>query len=434
MPKRFLRRTKHAWLSPSRWRKRLIFWSGALAVGLAAVLFAMGSEYAHEGFHAMVAVSPWLPLLVTPLGFVAIAWITRRFFPGSQGSGIPQTIAALQIKDEAVRGKLLSLRIAISKIFLTLLALLCGASVGREGPTVQVGASILHAVGALGKFSRIEAERALIIAGGAAGVAAAFNTPLAGVVFAIEEMSRALEERVSGIMLTAVILAGVTSLAILGNYTYFGHTNASFSLSTGWLAPLACGVIGGLLGGLFSRILILLSRGWPGRLGSLMREYPLRTAAACGFLLAVVGLLSGSTVYGTGYHEAKGILEGTGESSAAYGILKMIATILSYASGIPGGIFAPSLAVGAGFGMDLSGLFPLVSAGAIAVMTMVAYFAGVVQAPITAFVIVMEMTDNHDMIIPLMVAAMVANAVSKLVCPTPLYRSLAFNFLPQKRT
>jgi len=433
MPKHFLRRTQHAWLSPSRWRKRIIFWSGALAVGLAAVLFAIGTEHAHTAFRRLVAISPWLPLLVTPLGFVAVAYITRRFFPGSQGSGIPQTIAALQIKDDTARGKLLSLPIAISKIFLTLLALLSGASVGREGPTVQVGASILHVVGTFARFSRLEAERALIVAGGAAGVAAAFNTPLAGVVFAIEEMSRSLEERVSGTMLTAVIVAGITSMAILGNYTYFGHTSAPFSLSTGWFAPLVCGVVGGLLGGLFSRTLILLSRGWPGRLGSLMRAHPLWTAAVCGLLLAIVGIVSGGTVYGTGYHEAKGILEGQGETSATYGLLKLIATLLSYASGIPGGIFAPSLAVGAGFGMDLGMLFPLVSAGSVAVMAMVAYFAGVVQAPITAFVIVMEMTDNHDLIIPLMVAAMMAHAVSKLVCPTPLYRSLAINFLPHRR-
>lgn len=431
MPKRFLRRTKHSWFSPLLWRRRIVFWSGALAVGLAAVLFAMGSEHAHDGFKYLIAVSPWLPFLVTPLGFVAIAYITRRFFPGSQGSGIPQTIAALQIKDSGVRNKLLSLRIAASKVFLTLLALLCGASVGREGPTVQVGASILHAVGVLGKFSRIEAERALIIAGGAAGVAAAFNTPLAGIVFAIEEMSRSLEERVSGTVLTAVIIAGIISLSMLGNYTYFGHTNASFSLTTGWLTPLVCGLAGGLLGGVFSRILILLSRGWPGRLGTFMRAHPLWTAAICGLLLAAVGLLSGSTVYGTGYYEAKSILEGQAGTSAAYGLLKMLATILSYASGIPGGIFAPSLAVGAGLGLDLSTLFPAVSVGSIVLMTMVAYFAGVVQAPITAFVIVMEMTDNHDMIIPLMVAAMVAHAVSKLVCPTPLYRSLAINFLPR---
>lgn len=432
MPKRFLRRARYAWLSPARWRKRLVFWSGALAVGLAAVLFAIGGDWAHTGFNRLIGMSPWLPLLVTPAGFVAIVYVTRRYFPGSQGSGIPQSIAALKIEDEAARNRLLSLRIAFSKVLLTLFGLLCGASVGREGPTVQVGASILHSIGALGRFSRLEAERALIIAGGAAGVAAAFNTPLAGVVFAIEEMSRSLEQRVSGIVLTAVIIAGITSMAVLGNYTYFGHTTAHFSLATGWAAPIVCGIVGGLLGGLFSRVLILLSRGWPGRLGSLMRTHPLWTAGICGLLLALAGLASGNTIYGTGYYEAKAILEGRGESSFAYGFLKLIATVLSYASGIPGGIFAPSLATGAGFGMNLSVLFPLVSTGAMVVMGMVAYFAGVVQAPITAFVIVMEMTDNHDMIIPLMVAAMSAHAASKLVCPTSLYHTLSLNFLPRR--
>lgn len=433
MPKRFLRRTKYAWLSLARWRKRLVFWCGALAVGLVAVLFAMSSELAHDNFRNLIAISPWLPLLVTPTGFVAITYVTRRFFPGAQGSGVPQTLAALQIRDHAIRGKLLSLRIAVGKIMLTLFGLLCGASVGREGPTVQIGASILHTVGILGKFSRFEAERALIIAGGAAGVAAAFNTPLAGVVFAIEEMGRSMEQRVSGIVLTAVIIAGILSLAMLGNYTYFGKTNADFSLSSGWLAALVCGLVGGALGGIFSRVLILLARGWPGRLGRLMRTYPYRTAAVCGLLLAGIGIASDSSVYGTGYHEAKAILEGQGETSIAYGLLKMLATLLSYASGIPGGIFAPSLAVGAGFGHDLSLLFPLVSSGSIVLMTMVAYFAGVVQAPITAFVIVMEMTGNHELIIPLMVTAMVAHGVSKLICPTPLYHTLARGFLGQHK-
>lgn len=431
MPKRFLRRTRHAWLSPTRWLRRIVFWVGALAVGVTAVLFALGSEQANQGFRYLIGVSPWLPLLITPAGFVAIAYVTRRFFPGSQGSGIPQTIAALEIRDHALRTRVLSLRIAISKVFLTMLALLCGASVGREGPTVQVGASILHATGAWGRFSRLEAERALIIAGGAAGVAAAFNTPLAGIVFAIEEMSRSLEQRISGMVLTAVIMAGAISLAILGNYTYFGRTTASFSFSTAWLVPIVCGVMGGVLGGLFSRVLILLSRGWPGALGQAMRAHPLATAAICGLLLALVGLASGNTVYGTGYHEAKAILEGHGDAALDYGVFKMLATVLSYASGIPGGIFAPSLAVGAGFGADLTHWFPLVAPSVVVVLAMVAYFAGVVQAPITAFVIVMEMTDKHDMIIPLMVAALVAHAVSKLVCPTPLYRSLAARFLPR---
>lgn len=106
-------------------------------IGLIAILFATGSEKAHDGFRYLIFISPWLPLLVTPLGFVAIT-VTQRFFPVAQGTGIPQTLAALQIKDPAIRYKLLSLRVAVGKVFLTLFGLLCGASVGREGPTVQI--------------------------------------------------------------------------------------------------------------------------------------------------------------------------------------------------------------------------------------------------------------------------------------------------------
>jgi H+/Cl- antiporter ClcA len=429
MPRRILRRTQYAWLSRARWIRRLIFWSGAIAVGVIAILFTIGSEYAHEGFRRVIAFSPYAPLLITPAGLVLVVFTTRRFFPGSQGSGIPQTIAALQLTDPQARNSVLSLRIAIGKIGLTLLGLLCGASVGREGPTIQIGASILHAIGMLGRFSRHDAERALIIAGGAAGVAAAFNTPLAGVVFAIEEMSRSLEHRMSGIILTAVIIAGITSLAILGNYTYFGHTTATLDLKSGWFAPLVCGVIGGLLGGIFSRILIALGKGLQGSVGRFLATRPLTAAAVCGILLALLGIASGSTIYGTGYYEAKQILEGHAALPAAYGLMKMGATIISYASGIPGGIFAPALAAGAGLGANLAVLLPTVAGGAVVVLSMVAYFSGVVQAPITAFVIVMEMTDKHDLLIPLMVSAMIASAVSKLVCPTPLYRSLAAGFL-----
>jgi H+/Cl- antiporter ClcA len=145
--------------------------------------------------------------------------------------------------------------------------------------------------------------------------------------------------------------------------------------------------------------------------------------------LAIIGILSGGTIYGTGYYEARQILEGADNLPATFGILKMLATIVSYFSGIPGGIFAPSLAVGAGFGANLSSFFPAVPIGAIVTLGMVGYFAGVVQAPITAFVIVMEMTDNHAMIIPLMATALLAYGVSHLICPAPLYKTLSNRFL-----
>lgn len=192
---------------------------------------------------------------------------------------------------------------------------------------------------------------------------------------------------------------------------------------------LVCGAGGGLLGGLFSRMLIATSRGIPGRIGEAMRDRPIAFAAACGLVLAMIGLFSGSTTYGTGYEEAKLIIEGREELPAGYGLLKMLATVVSYASGIPGGIFAPSLAVGAGFGLNAAQLMPYAPHGAVVLLAMVGYFSGVVRAPITAFVIVIEMTDNHNMVLPLMAAALIASGASRLVCPRPLYKTLADAFL-----
>ena len=203
-------------VSPKRWVQHLVFWGGALAVGIIASLFALAADYANELFLTMRNGRAWIPFLVTPAGLALSAYLARRFCPGAIGSGIPQTIAALGTRDEAARGTLVSIRIAVGKVILTLMGLLSGASIGREGPTVQIGASIMQALGRRVTFSRLDRERGvLILAGGAAGISAAFNTPLAGIVFAIEELSRSYEHRTSGVTLTAVVFAGITAVATL---------------------------------------------------------------------------------------------------------------------------------------------------------------------------------------------------------------------------
>jgi len=287
----------------------------------------------------------------------------------------------------------------------------------------------MHALGKWIRLPILELDRMLILAGGAAGIAAAFNTPLAGIVFAIEELSRSFEERTSGTVLTTVIVAGITAMAVVGNYTYFGRTDAVLALSQAWAPVLICGAGGGMLGGLFARCLLAISRGLPGRTGAWIKDHPFAFAALCGLGMALLGLVSGNSTYGTGYTEAKGLIEGSEHLSPSFGLLKMGATILSYASGIPGGIFAPSLAIGAGLGVDLAPWLPGVPVGALAILGMVGYFTGVVQAPITAVVIVMEMTDNQSLTLPLMAAALIAYGLSRLVCPEAFYRSLAQGFI-----
>ena len=429
LPQGVIRRGRHVWLNPRLWMRRVTLWLGAILVGVAAIAFAKSAEYANSLHQRMVDASPLLPFIVGPLGLASVVWLTRRFFAGSQGSGIPQTIAVLGMENVKDKDSYLSLRTAIGKFGLTVLGLLSGASVGREGPTVQIGASIMHVLGKFTRFSRVEMQRGLILAGGAAGVSAAFNTPLAGIVFAIEEMSRNFESKTSGTVLTAVIVSGIVSLWWLGDYTYFGSTSAVLYGSTAWVPVLLCGIICGLLGGLFSQLLIVVSKGLPGKIGRFAKSRPVLFAAFCGFLLALLGVASGGVTYGTGYHEARAILEGTANVPETFGLLKLLATLISYVSGIPGGVFAPSLSVGAGLGHNLAALTPYAPIGAVVVLGMVAYFSGVVQAPVTAFVIVMEMTDNHDMIVPLMAASLLAAGTSKIVCRKPLYRALADQFL-----
>ncbi len=416
-------------MSLRQWVRRVVFWVGAIVVSVVAIVFAALADRASDGFAHLQASRPWIGFIICPTGLVVCFWLTRRVFPGSQGSGIPQVIAAQRMTDRAMIARVLSPRIAVGKIALTLLGLCSGASIGREGPTVQVGASIMHTLGQLLRLPRLDLERALVLAGGAAGIAAAFNTPLAGVVFAIEELSHAFESRTSGVVLTAVIIAGITTLALVGNYSYFGHTSAILDFGRGWVAVLLCSLAGGLGGGLFSIALIRFARGIPGRAGHLLVRYPAVFAALCGLVIALCGVLSGGETYGTGYQQARGMVETHTPLAASYALLKFVATVASYASGIPGGIFAPSLSVGAGLGQTLAQLMPEAPAGAVVLLGMVGYFSGVVQAPITAAVIVMEMTDNQGMIVPLLATSLLAFGVSRLVCRRPLYSALARRIL-----
>lgn len=397
---------------------------GGLVVGGMAVGMALLADRAQDLFQAILQRWPASPFVLTPLGFALAAWITRRFFPNAGGSGIPQVIAAHGSTDPEARARLVALRVAAGKVLLLLLGLACGASSGREGPTVQVGASVMFALGRLAPHR----QPGLLIAGSAAGVAAAFNAPLAGIIFGIEEMSRSFEQRTSGLILGTVIAAGLTSLAILGDYTYFGTTPATLPFGPQWLAVPVAGILCGLAGGLFSRALIVAARGLPGAIGRAIKRNPVPFAALCGVGVALCGAAADGTIFGTGYAQAKAILAGGPPLPASFGPLKLVATALSSISGIPGGIFSPSLAVGAGIAQDLAGLLPQLPTGVLAILCMAAYLSGVVQAPMTSFVIVSEMTENHALVIPIMICAFVASATSRLVCPDGVYHALSRSY------
>ncbi len=411
--------------SPMQWRRRILFWSGAVGVGLAAVGMARAADWLFSIFQGVVHHNRLWPLLITPPMFALLAYLTQGVLKPTRGSGIPQAMAALQVEDEGFRKSLLSLKIAVGKMALTLAALLAGASVGREGPTVHVGAGLLYTLGKRFGFVDAVAAGRFILAGSAAGLAAAFNTPLAGVVFAIEEMSGAFEHRMSGILLTAVIIAGVVSLGILGNYSYFGRSNIDLPLGEAWLAVLATGGICGLAGGLFARLILPDDRGLRGFIGRIRGRHPVIFAGFCGLALVLMSLLTHDGLYGTGYQQAKDILAGHSDTVREFGGLKFLGNVASYWAGIPGGIFSPALAVGAGLGNNLAALLPNVQPASIVLLAMASYLSGVTQAPLTSTVISMELTANQQMALPIMAACLLARAASTLVCRKPVYHALA---------
>ena len=406
------------------WRRRVALLGGGILIGLVALLFAALADRANEGFQGIVARWWWMPLVLTPAGFVAFAWLTLRLAPAAKGSGIPQVMAATK-DPEAALGGLVSGRTAIVKFFLTIGALLFGASVGREGPTVQIAASIM---GYSHRLMRVPLRASVYIAGGAAGVAAAFNTPLAGVAFAIEELAAAYEQRTTLLVMATVLIAGMVSLGLAGDYVYFGEMRQTLNVTQALVATPVAGVLGGLAGGCFSHM--MLSAGsthfapmaW-------LRARPLLLALGCGIVVAGVGVATGLT-WGTGYQSARSVIEGR-DVPLWFGAAKFAATLATAISGLPGGIFAPSLSIGAGIGDMLRSLLPGYPPGAVVLLGMVAYFSGVVRAPLTAVIIISETTASRGLMMPLLAAALIGDFAASTISREKLYHGLSLRFLPR---
>ena len=416
---------RHGLTNRDAWKERALIWLAAAATGLIVVVFSKLTEHAISFFNSTTASHRWIPLLMCPAAGIVIAWLTRRFFAGAEGSGIPQVIAALREDlPEQKLGLYVSLRIAFGKIALGVAGVAAGFSTGREGPSVQVGASVMHFFGRFLPTHAQRCNRHLILAGGAAGIAAAFNTPLAGIVFAIEELGRRFEEKTNGVLISAIVLAGLISISIQGNYIYFGRLGvASADYRILW-PVLVCALICGLAGGLFSRMLIKGARPDNTRLGRWRTVHPFLWAGLCGLMVALLGFVSHGASHGSGYLVTHDTLDGTMNMAWYYAPVKFMATVFSFLSGIPGGIFAPSLAVGVGIGSNLHPLLTDVSAVSIYALCMAGFLAAVTQAPLTSFIIVMEMIDGHEMVISLMAVAMLASLISRLF-GRPLYSALA---------
>lgn len=408
----------------------LSLFGGAALVALCVIALARVADASLYWGEELFRAYPWAFLVLTPLGFALIRYVTFAYAPFAAGSGIPQTMAAIRVRDVQTQlGQFLApLQVGI-KMILVCAGLACGASIGREGPSIQVGAAAMLAwAHRFGGKLRVPTD-ALIVAGGAGGLAAAFNTPLAGIVFAMEELAKGRTMRQSWFVLMTILGAGFISLALQGNYDFF-PIYVRNPVHPELLAWMGVSVVCGLMAGLMSWLLVTAGpRLVP---TSTTARHAALVAGLVGLMVACIALLTEGETIGTGYHAASDLLNTPLGLSheLGYSLLKLLATVLSYLSGIPGGIFTPSLSIGAGLGYDFALLFDLVEGRQMLVLIgMTAFLAGVVQAPVTATVIVMEMTSSQDQFMSLMLSSVIATLVAKSIARVSLYEVLARRLL-----
>jgi CIC family chloride channel protein len=393
---------------------------GALA-GLTVVAFIVLTERLGMRLYPATAAA-WRRLLVPVAGSLAMGYLLYRYFPDARGSGVPQTKAALFAREGNI-----SLGTVLGKFFCTSATLASGIPLGREGPSVQVGAGIASVLGRALRL-RPEKVKALLPVGAAAAVAAAFNTPLAAVVFSLEEVMGDLNAPVLG----SVVLASATSWAMLrlslGNNPLFHVPQYELVHPLEFAVYAALGLAGGLLSATFTRLLL-----------AMRQRFLLLPRRTRWWHPVVGGLMVGSMgwfvpqVLGVGYSYVGDALNNgmAFKLMALLVILKLIAVTTSYASGNAGGIFGPSLFLGAMLGGTIGSVahyfLPAYTAtpGAYALVGMGAVFAGIVRAPMTSVLMIFELTRDYSVIVPLMIANLVSLFISSRLQKQPIYEALA---------
>jgi chloride channel protein, CIC family len=366
--------------------------------------------------------APWRRLLFPVGGSLGVGYLLYRYFPNARGSGVPQTKAALFAREGRI-----TLRTVVGKFVCTSATLASGIPLGREGPSVQVGSGIASVLGRLLGLSN-EQVKNLIPVGAAAAIAAAFNTPLAAVLFALEEIMGDLNAPVMG----AVVLASATSWMVLrlllGNNPLFKVPQYQLVSPWEFAAYAVLGVAGGLVSVAFTRLLL----GMRARFLRFPRNTVWFQPLAGGLLVGLMGWFV-PQVMGVGYEYVGDALNGrmVFHLMVLLLVLKLFAVTTSYASGNAGGIFGPALFIGAMVGGTVGTiahhLFPAFTAtpGAYALVGMGAVFAGIVRAPMTSVVMIFEMTQDYAVIVPLMIANLVSLFIASQLQHEPIYEALA---------
>jgi chloride channel protein, CIC family len=388
--------------------------------GLAVVCFRIAIDWTHLALLGpLPPVHNWRILVVPSVVGLVVAILVVHVFPAIRGSGVNQTKAALYIFNGFI-----PFRTAIGKFLCAALAIGSGQSLGPEDPSLQIGASLASVLGRQLKLSR-EKLRLMAPVGAAAGLAAAFNAPISAVLFVIEEVIG----RWSAGILGSVVLAAVASVVVerwfLGSEPIFRIPVTAFKRPSELIAYLVLGVVGGVAAVIFAKAIGFLRP----RLKAMPRWTQYFQPAIAGLLIGLIGYFGFPQVMGAGYDYMDQAMHGqyVWQLLATLAVLKILATTLSFVSGTPGGMFAPALFVGAMLGGAVGGveryLFPHLvgSTGTYALVGMGVLFAGFLRAPMTSVFMVLEVSGNYEIIVPVIVANTFAYLVSRSLEPIPIF-------------
>ena len=409
------------------------FWIASVITGLIAVfytyLFGKAELLLHwitEKDHA------WL-FIISPIGFLLAYLLVKKWAPYAQGSGIPQLMASIELATPKKADKvdrLLGLRIILVKIGSSILMVLSGGVIGREGPTIQIAGSVFRKVNQWIPASWPKISRKnMIMTGGAAGLAAAFNTPLGGIVFAVEELTKTHISYFKTALFSAVIIAGLTAQAILGPYLYLGYPNLRDLGSTIFLSVALVSVIAGLGGAVLSKLILALLK-WK---SSFKKEFHFMLYAfGAGLIMATLAYFITPGALGSGKDQMTTLLFTENKTVEWYlPFLRIFGSLISFTTGAAGGIFAPALSIGATIGGALGNLLEMsaTNTNLLVLAGMVGFLTGVTRSPFTSAILVLEMTDRHSVIFYLMLSAMVSSAAALIIDRRSLYTHLKNRYL-----
>ncbi|MGX5684133.1 chloride channel protein [Chryseobacterium cucumeris] len=415
------------------------FWIGSVITGFFAVMYAQVFAWGERLMNFIFNWHAWMIFIIAPVGFVLSWWLVKEFAPNAKGSGIPQVMAAVELANPKEHRKirnLLSIKIIFFKILSSVILVIGGGAVGREGPTIQIAGSVFRKVNEyLPEWWPKISKKNMIMTGAAAGLAAAFNTPLGGIVFAVEELSKTHINYFKTALFTAVIIAGLTAQTLAGSYLYLGYPKTNDVSLMVMFPIILVSATAGIMASQLS-VTMLKINSW--------KKKKLKTDKAnvvfliiCALIIASIAYFINREVLGSGKEIMERVLFTKDKHEDWYvPILRMLGPALSFTSGGAGGIFAPALTAGASIGSVISGIIHLTpnETNVVILGGMVAFLTGITRAPFTSAIIVLEMTDRHSLIFHLMLAGMVSSIASILVSRHSLYDVLKVNFLTEIRS